>query len=55
VNGEPIIEEIWEVKDRLVEEAGGDANRFIANLRRWEAEHGGFSRALPGTEPAERP
>jgi hypothetical protein len=35
----PILEELWKVKDGLAAEAGYDVERFLENLRRWEAEH----------------
>lgn len=35
----PILEEIWQIKDDLAREAGYDTHRFFENLRRWEAEH----------------
>ncbi len=35
----PILEELWKVKDALAAEAGYDTERFLENLRRWEAEH----------------
>ncbi|PIZ34803.1 MAG: hypothetical protein COY42_27915 [Armatimonadetes bacterium CG_4_10_14_0_8_um_filter_66_14] len=36
---DPILKELWEIKDRLAREAGYDPHRFLANLRLWEAEH----------------
>lgn len=35
----PILDELWKVKDQLAAEAGYDVDRFLENLRRWEAEH----------------
>ena len=35
----PILDELWKVKDALAAEAGYDVDRFLANLRQWEAEH----------------
>ena len=35
----PILEDLWKIKDDLAREAGYDAHRFIEHLRRWEAEH----------------
>jgi len=35
----PILDELWKVKDALAAEAGYDVDRFLENLRRWEAEH----------------
>ena len=35
----PILEEVWRVKDQLAAEAGYDVDRFFENLRKWSAEH----------------
>ena len=35
----PILEEVWRIKDQLAAEAGYDIDRFFDNLRQWEAEH----------------
>jgi hypothetical protein len=35
----PILEEVWRIKDQLAAEAGYDVDRFFDNLRKWEAEH----------------
>jgi ferric-dicitrate binding protein FerR (iron transport regulator) len=35
----PILEELWRIKDELAREAGYDIHQFCENLRRWEAEH----------------
>jgi hypothetical protein len=35
----PILEEVWRIKDQLAAEAGYDIHRFFENLRKWEAEH----------------
>lgn len=35
----PILEEVWQIKDQLAAEAGYDIDRFFDNLRKWEAEH----------------
>ena len=35
----PILEEVWRIKDQLAAEAGYDMNRFCENLRKWAAEH----------------
>jgi hypothetical protein len=35
----PILEEVWRIKDQLAEEAGYDADRFFDNLEKWMAEH----------------
>ncbi len=36
---DPILEELWRIKDDLAREAGYDTQRFFENLRNWEAEH----------------
>ena len=46
----PILDELWKVKDQLAAEAGYDANRFLENLRRWEAEHPLPGRAVHSAE-----
>ena len=33
----PIIEEVWRIKDQLAAEAGYDMDRFCENLRQWAA------------------
>ena len=35
----PILEEVWRIKDQLAAEAGYDVDRFFENLRKWEAAH----------------
>ena len=35
----PILEEVWRVKDELAREAGYDIHRLCENTRRWAAEH----------------
>jgi hypothetical protein len=39
MKADPILEELWKVKDDLAREAGYDAHRFMENLRKWEEEH----------------
>ena len=36
---DPILEELWKIKDNLAREAGYDTHRFFENLRQWEADH----------------
>jgi hypothetical protein len=36
---DPILEELWAVKDKLAREAGYDVDRFVENLRQWERAH----------------
>ena len=35
----PILEELWKIKDDLGREAGNDTHRFFDNLRKWAAEN----------------
>jgi len=35
----PILEEVWRVKDELAREAGYDLHRFCENTRQWAAAH----------------
>jgi len=46
----PILDELWKVKDQLAAEAGYDVDRFLENLRRWEAEHPLPGRAVHSAE-----
>jgi hypothetical protein len=39
MKADPILEELWQIKDDLAREAGYDTHRFFENLRRWEIEH----------------
>jgi hypothetical protein len=50
MKAEPILEELWRVKDQLAAEAGYDLDRFLENLRRWEAEHPASGRAVHSAE-----
>lgn len=36
---DPILEEVWRIKDELAREAGYDIHRMFENLRKWRAEH----------------
>lgn len=36
---DPILEEVWRIKDDLAREAGYDIHRMFENLRKWSAEH----------------
>ena len=46
----PILDELWKVKDALAAEAGYDVDRFLENLRRWEAEHSQPGHAVHSAE-----
>jgi hypothetical protein len=35
----PILEEVWRIKDELAREAGNDIHRLCENTRRWAAAH----------------
>jgi hypothetical protein len=35
----PILQEVWDIKDRLAAESGYDINRFVQQLREWSAAH----------------
>jgi hypothetical protein len=35
----PILEEIWRIKDQLAADAGYDMDRFVEQLRAWSAAH----------------
>ncbi len=35
----PLLEELWAIKDRLDAEAGGDIHVFCEQLRAWESSH----------------
>ena len=35
----PILEEMWRIKDELAHEAGDDLHRLCENTRRWAAAH----------------
>jgi hypothetical protein len=35
----PILQEVWDIKDRLAAEAGYDVDRFFDQLKEWTAKH----------------
>ncbi len=35
----PILEEVWRIKDQLAAEAGYDMDQFVAQLQAWSAAH----------------
>jgi hypothetical protein len=39
VKTDPILQEVWDIKDRLAAEAGYDVHRFVQQLREWSAKH----------------
>jgi hypothetical protein len=36
---DPILEELWRIKDELTREANYDTRRFFEILRQWETDH----------------
>lgn len=36
---QPILEEVWRIKDELAHEAGHDVHRLCENTHRWAAAH----------------
>lgn len=39
MNSNPILEEVWRIKDQLAAEAGYDVDRYFDNLEEWMANH----------------
>ena len=39
MKADPILEELWRIKDELAREAGNDLHRLCENTRRWAATH----------------
>ena len=39
MKSDPILEEVWRIKDELACEAGYDLHRLCENTRRWAAAH----------------
>lgn len=39
MKADPILQEVWDIKDRLAAEAGYDMERFVRQLREWTATH----------------
>jgi hypothetical protein len=46
----PILEELWKIKDDRAGEAGYDVHRFFEHLRKWEAEHPNPDRVVHSAE-----
>ena len=46
----PMLEEVWRIKDQLAAESGYDVDRFIEQLRAWSAEHPHAGRVVHSTE-----
>jgi hypothetical protein len=39
MKADPILQEVWDIKDRLAAEAGYDVDRFVDQLKEWTAKH----------------
>jgi len=50
VKTNPILEEVWRIKDRLAAESGYDVDRFFEQLRAWAAEHPHSGRVVHNAE-----
>jgi hypothetical protein len=46
----PILEEVWRIKDELAREAGYDVHRLCENTRKWAAEHPHSGRTVHSAE-----
>jgi len=46
----PILEEVWRIKDQLAAEAGYDMDRFYEQLRAWSAAHPHPGRVIRNAE-----
>ncbi len=46
----PILEEVWRIKDQLAAESGYDMGRFLAQLRTWAETHPQQSQAVHNAE-----
>ena len=51
---DPILEEVWRVKDELAREAGHDVHRLCENTRQWAAAHPHPGPALNNAEELRR-
>lgn len=39
MKADSILQEVWDIKDRLAAEAGYDVDRFFDQLKEWTAKH----------------
>jgi hypothetical protein len=46
-----ILEELWKVKEKLSQESDNDPQKFVANLRRWEAAN---VKGMSDVQPVQR-
>ncbi len=54
MKNDPIVEEVWRIKDELSREAGDDIHRLCENIRKWAAEHPGTGPVVGSREELER-
>jgi len=50
----PILEEVWRIKEELAREAGYDLHQLCENTRKWAAAHPHSSPALNNAEELRR-
>jgi hypothetical protein len=56
MKADPILQEVWDIKDRLAAEAGYEMRRFVEQLREWEATHAHlFPKVKTGEAPHRSP
>jgi hypothetical protein len=46
----PILEEVWRIKDELAREAGYDIHQLCENTRKWANEHPHSGRVIHSAE-----
>ena len=46
----PILEEVWRIKDELAREAGYDIHQLCENTRKWAEEHPHSGRVVHSAE-----
>jgi hypothetical protein len=51
---DPILEEVWQIKDDLAREAGYDARRFFENPRPWSKSHSHTGLVVHSAEERQR-
>jgi hypothetical protein len=50
----PILEEVWRIKNELAHEAGNDLHQLCENTRKWAAAHSHSGPALNNAEELRR-
>ena len=51
---DPILQEVWDVKDRLAAEAGYDIRQFVEQLRDWSRANPQIGRSVRNAEEIHR-